>query len=257
MLNSGADTAVAKPRGRQRPDRRSASADLRLPQRANPRLPIPDAQAITVRTNDDGCFQYGTTGSPTPNGTVFGYADYAVQEGLATAAATAMGFPAALTAPYTTPGNQYGKRMPGPYWHKGSGAWAVSIAMITDGTSETIGWMENAGRPALYVGNRLAAANLADPTEDTSIVKDGWGWADTEMAAFIDGAGDFSAVLGASANTCFVNCTNNGEIYAFHPGGAQVSYVDGSVHFLTPETSPYVIGALCTMNLGEIVSNPD
>ena len=32
-----------------------------------------------------------------------------------------------------------------------------------------------------------------------------------------------------------INCTNNNEIYSFHPGGANFLYGDGSVHF-HPET---------------------
>lgn len=228
------------------------------PSAPNPRVPAPNQNALTVRNGDDPSFQLAAP-------LLFGYCDYDVQEGLRTSTATLAGFPAALTAPYIANSSQFGKRMPGPYWHNGSGTWSVSIAMVTDGTSETIGWIENAGRPSLWVGNRILnnpslVVGGGGQAETVSVTVDGWGWADTEMGAFIDGAANYSAQLGMTANeaqTCLVNCTSDGEIYAFHPGGANVSYVDGSVHFLSPETSPYVIGALSTMDVGEIVSNPD
>lgn len=218
------------------------------PSAPNPRIPVPDALSLTLRTADDASFQYSGP-------VAFGYCDYAIQEGAATKTALAAGFTAAMVAPYVNNKTQFGKRMPGPYWHAGPVTFGTPIAMVTDGTSETIGWCENAGRPALYVGNRIAP--ISYDGEDVSVTKDGWGWADTEMGMFIDGANTYTAELGANAITCLVNCTNDGEIYGFHPGGANVSYVDGSVHFLTPEASPYVVLSLATMNLGEIVSNPD
>jgi len=146
--------------------------------------------------------------------------------------------------------------------------------MVQDGTSETIGWIEDAGRPALWYGGKLALQNYGDPgiiPGNATVTTDGWGWADTEIGSFICGAVGgttsngasniggplITAVLGPNAGTCFVNCINDSEIYAFHPGGANVSYVDGSVHFESIDISPFVIGALCTMNAQEIVGNPD
>ena len=35
-----------------------------------------------------------------------------------------------------------------------------------------------------------------------------------------------------------VNCTSNDEIYSFHAAGANVLFVDGSVHFLSAHGGP-------------------
>ncbi|WP_372718769.1 DUF1559 domain-containing protein [Novipirellula sp.] len=43
-----------------------------------------------------------------------------------------------------------------------------------------------------------------------------------------------------------INIDNSGEIYSFHPGGAQVAFSDGAVKFLTESTDANLIGALCS-----------
>lgn len=50
---------------------------------------------------------------------------------------------------------------------------------------------------------------------------------------------------------CFINCTNVGEIYAFHAGGAHVLLADGSVRLLTQSISTRVLGRLVTVRGGE------
>jgi prepilin-type processing-associated H-X9-DG protein len=61
----------------------------------------------------------------------------------------------------------------------------------------------------------------------------------------------------ASMPNCAANCTNDGEIYSFHPAGANCVFVDGSVHFITADISNFPLGALTTMNAGEIAETPD
>ncbi len=51
------------------------------------------------------------------------------------------------------------------------------------------------------------------------------------------------------------NCTSNNEIYAFHPGGANMLFADGSVHFLKESTDPRVVVYLITRAGGEIISS--
>ena len=52
-----------------------------------------------------------------------------------------------------------------------------------------------------------------------------------------------------------INNRNGGqdEIASLHPGGAQVAFVDGSVHFLNEQLSLDVISSLCTRNNSEPV----
>jgi len=110
------------------------------------------------------------------------------------------------------------------------------IAEVTDGTSNTIMVSEDAGRPLSY-----RKGNAARPGRRES----GAGWADYESEFYIDGDG---------YSPCHTNCSNNNEIFAFHPGGANHLFADGSVRFVKETTSARVLGRLITYNRGEVVS---
>jgi prepilin-type N-terminal cleavage/methylation domain-containing protein/prepilin-type processing-associated H-X9-DG protein len=251
------------------------------PSAPNPRIPYPDLIAINNPGRgplSDPGYGFPSTGLPSlyppgPGPTVpLGYCDYSIQEGLnALAAVNAALYPPALVVPFgggppSWSGTQWGGTLPGPFWHAGKVTFGTPLAMVTDGTSETIAWIEDAGRPALYYGGKLALKNMGDPVigggGGAQVSTDGWGWADTEIGSFICGAAygtspAITTILGPQAFTCFVNCVNDSEIYAFHPAGANVAYVDGSVHYESTNVSPFVLGSLCTMNAGEVVTNPD
>jgi len=48
-----------------------------------------------------------------------------------------------------------------------------------------------------------------------------------------------------------------GETYAFHPGGANILFADGSVHFLSDTTDIRIYARLVTRQGEEIVQNSD
>jgi prepilin-type processing-associated H-X9-DG protein len=54
-----------------------------------------------------------------------------------------------------------------------------------------------------------------------------------------------------------MNCTNEQEMYAFHPGGSNVLLADGSVRFLNAGIDIQVLARLCTRAGGEVVSETD
>ena len=56
---------------------------------------------------------------------------------------------------------------------------------------------------------------------------------------------------------CAINCTNKGEVYSFHPGGANVLLADGSVHFLKASIDIRIFARLVTRAGGEVVSLSD
>jgi prepilin-type processing-associated H-X9-DG protein len=54
-----------------------------------------------------------------------------------------------------------------------------------------------------------------------------------------------------------MNCTNDGEVYSFHPGGANAVFADGHVQFLPASMSIQTLAALVTRAGGEVVSTSD
>jgi prepilin-type N-terminal cleavage/methylation domain-containing protein/prepilin-type processing-associated H-X9-DG protein len=117
---------------------------------------------------------------------------------------------------------------------------------ITDGTANTIMCAEDAGRNELWErGARIIGGSSGNVA-----------WANPADSNTINGSSvDGSAVPGTQV--CAVNCTNNGEIYAFHPAGANVLMADGSVHTLHVNVSLQVVAALITRAGGENFSFTD
>jgi prepilin-type processing-associated H-X9-DG protein len=48
---------------------------------------------------------------------------------------------------------------------------------------------------------------------------------------------------------------SNNELYSFHPGGVNVLFCDGSVHFLKESMDPRIVVYLITRAGGEITSS--
>jgi hypothetical protein len=65
----------------------------------------------------------------------------------------------------------------------------------------------------------------------------------------------FDGSAGAmSLPRCSINCSNQGEIYAFHTGGAQVVMGDASTHFLSASMDLRTLLLLCARGDGAPVS---
>ncbi|MBY0512595.1 MAG: DUF1559 domain-containing protein [Gemmataceae bacterium] len=113
------------------------------------------------------------------------------------------------------------------------------ILAITDGTSNTVMLAEDAGRP-----------NLLQKGKDTgAVTADGHGWADPDCGFSVDGV---QADLVTTGGTCVINCTNDSEFYAFHPGGINVCLADGSVRFVREGIAPATLAALVTRDAGDL-----
>src|SRR5262245_22604494 len=119
----------------------------------------------------------------------------------------------------------------------------VRFADISDGLSNTILVAEDAGRPQFYDANR----RVFDP-----VGKEG-GWADPNGAFSLDGANQNGTVPGP----CPMNCSNNSEIYSFHPSGANTVFADGSVHFIRKTIDLCTLAKLVTRAGGEVVNSSD
>jgi prepilin-type N-terminal cleavage/methylation domain-containing protein/prepilin-type processing-associated H-X9-DG protein len=115
------------------------------------------------------------------------------------------------------------------------------IVAIEDGTSNTLLIAEDAGRPSLFQKGR---GNTGQ------ITADGWGWADPDCGFSVDGVNPVD--LTTTGGTCYMNCTNDSELFSFHTGGINVCLADGSVRFLSESISPATLAALVTAKGGDL-----
>ncbi len=118
------------------------------------------------------------------------------------------------------------------------------ISSITDGLSNTLMVAEDAGRPLRYTARSRIGPGFSS----------GGGWADRENDFITDG---FSADGSRQTGPCHTNCTNNNEVFAFHPGGANHLFADGSVRFIKETTNIRIFCRLITPDRGEIVTSTD
>lgn len=136
---------------------------------------------------------------------------------------------------------------------------ASKITDITDGTSNTIGFVESAGRPTLYINGQpsstISLFDESNPDETSSGSLMGAGfvtgspWSQPRIQTKLTG---WNLNTNTYYGNCWVNCTNSEEIYGFHSGGANVTLGDGSVRFLTRSISSETAVSLATRAAGDI-----
>jgi prepilin-type N-terminal cleavage/methylation domain-containing protein/prepilin-type processing-associated H-X9-DG protein len=117
------------------------------------------------------------------------------------------------------------------------------FADIADGLANTILIAEDAGRPNRYLNGQQIDGQI-----------DGGSWNHFKGGIILRGK---TADGTNNPGTCPMNCTNDGEVYSFHAGGANVALADGSVHFLRQSMSIRVLARLITRAGGEVVSADD
>jgi prepilin-type N-terminal cleavage/methylation domain-containing protein/prepilin-type processing-associated H-X9-DG protein len=118
------------------------------------------------------------------------------------------------------------------------------LSEITDGTSHTILLAEDAGRPRQWRAGRSGDDQLVE----------GGGWAAVNSGVILQGSAKDGTMRPGS---CAINCTNEREVYSFHPGGANAVFADGSVRFLKRGMSIRVLAAHITRAGGEVGSAGD
>ena len=130
------------------------------------------------------------------------------------------------------------------------------IGSITDGTSNTIAMAEDAGRADIETGGYMVIKTESMP-DGTSADRRSWAWADPDNAFNVDKlVNNTQSPEGGTADCPWgdVNCGPNEETFSFHPGGANSSLADGSVHFIDANVSAQVFSALMSKNGGEVIS---
>jgi hypothetical protein len=120
------------------------------------------------------------------------------------------------------------------------------MADMTDGTSNTLMISEDAGRQQVYANGKPLSPN--GPGQVGYALNAAW--ADYNIRISVIGYDSTGTVPGGGC--CVINCSNNSQVYAFHPGGANAVRGDGSVHFMTQNTSAPVFAAMFTRAGGEV-----
>jgi prepilin-type N-terminal cleavage/methylation domain-containing protein len=122
-------------------------------------------------------------------------------------------------------------------YNSGNNLRIMRWASITDGLSNTLLYVEDAGRPDEYVASwrRIGTNGQA-------------AWSD-ESAEF--GLNGCNPPNDTRPGRQAINCTNDGEPYAFHAAGMNASLCDGSVRFISSNVPIRTFARLVTAQAGE------
>jgi prepilin-type N-terminal cleavage/methylation domain-containing protein/prepilin-type processing-associated H-X9-DG protein len=134
-----------------------------------------------------------------------------------------------------------------------------TMAMVSDGLSNTTLFLEHAGYDVHYV----QGVGMPMPATDLTLDQPGaWGTWLGWCAFQVQGYSTYTPATyptnlsNIPAGTdCAVNCNNSQGVFGFHTGGANVALADGSVRFLSTSTSVALLMAMATRDGGEV--NPE
>ena len=132
------------------------------------------------------------------------------------------------------------------------------FAAITDGLTNTIMVAEAAARPGRFVSGKKIEGYAS--SGGNAYMNGPWAYSGNDIAVdgsnmtVVSGLPVASNITTTLGTTCSVNCTNQGEIYAFHTGGAQVVMGDASVHFLSASVDLRTLQLLCARGDGTPVN---
>lgn len=186
---------------------------------------------MSQRMDKAGTIIFWVTGTQI-DGWVAATSDYQVNDSIESTVIPAFADPGPLESPWpgTIKGILYTNKL-------------RRIAEVSDGLSNTFLISEDAGRPDRYIRGRSRP--------DLGRVV-GAGWADFENSYSTGGSPSVGGDPGDPS--CHTNCDNGHEDYAFHPGGTQKLYTDGSVRFIKGSVSMRIFARLMSYNLGEVIS---
>ncbi len=119
----------------------------------------------------------------------------------------------------------------------------TSYAEIVDGTSNTALLVEIAGKDKVWQNGSNTGTQLLGTTGGLG----GWADATTSGTKLLGSSADGAQGLGP----CGVNCSNDFGLYSFHPAGANVAFVDGSVRFINETIDIATLVAFITRNGGD------
>jgi prepilin-type N-terminal cleavage/methylation domain-containing protein/prepilin-type processing-associated H-X9-DG protein len=172
-----------------------------------------------------------------------------------TAATTDYAYPCEVTEGLVLFGYVYNPLTPWGVLHRTDVTGRCSaMADITDGTSSTILFTEDVGRPDFWTSKGRGPDNNDPGCPGQFTVTDGRvlgaPWADIRNGIPLHG---FTSDGLACPGRCPINCTNNNEAFSFHPGGVNATFADGSVRFISETVDISIYAAMITQEGGEVV----
>ena len=203
-----------------------------------------------TRSLDYGPY-FNSVGIPIPGACPLGVTDYAATMGIEDAFRTGC-------APLSPSGNVGAL---GVMAGDGQGQLAVGggltsgkikITDVTDGTSNTLLYSEDAGRHQVYAFSTPLMPNNFGPSSTSPGYSLNAAWADNSTYIRVQAWG----ADGRTKNGCnAIGASNNSSFYSFHTGGVNSVRCDGSVSFMPNSTAPAVVAALVTKQGGEVFND--
>jgi prepilin-type N-terminal cleavage/methylation domain-containing protein/prepilin-type processing-associated H-X9-DG protein len=138
----------------------------------------------------------------------------------------------------------------------------VRIPAIADGTSNTIMAVEDAGRPTWY-GSKGPVTMPSYTGASGTTPQGGGAWADPLNYIATNGGDPSGSGIAAGGGflgiptapwSCANGCTNDSEIFAFHSGGGNALFGDGSVRFVRNGLTMNQMQALLSRAGGEVLN---
>lgn len=124
-----------------------------------------------------------------------------------------------------------------------------SFTRVTDGLSQTLCLVEDAGRPLRYRTRGRWGLQLGSSGQVVGSKVTGAGWSDARSPFVMHGSVREEA---GAVPDCAVNCSNDNEIYGFHRGGASGLMADGSVRLLAESLELRCAAQLVTREASEL-----
>jgi prepilin-type N-terminal cleavage/methylation domain-containing protein/prepilin-type processing-associated H-X9-DG protein len=146
----------------------------------------------------------------------------------------------------------------------------VRITDVLDGSSNTILLIEDAARPAWYGSKGMASQPaiggytpvMGSYTAAGPAPQGGGAWADPLNYIATNGSDPVGSGIAAGGGfmgipqapwSCSEACSNDSEIFAFHPGGSNMCFGDGSVRFVKNGLTMNQMQALLSRRGGESI----
>jgi len=130
---------------------------------------------------------------------------------------------------------------------------SCNIKKVIDGTSKTLMYAEDAGRPQFWTSTGLGPENNTPGGGNFGVIKGrvrGASWADRRNAIPLHG---FTRDGLKAPGPCPVNCTNNNEAFSFHPNGCNIVFADAHVKFVSDDITIQIYANLTTRAGEEIL----